>query len=133
MSNSITTAVMDLAQADYIVGHNIIGYDLPLIKKLYPFFKPTGVIIDTLLLSRLYHSRLMSIDKEKNWKHMPLQLYGRHSLEAYGYRLNEYKGNFGKVTDWSDWSQDMEDYCIQDVNVTRRLWKHFLPYLNGLR
>ena len=133
MSNSITTAVMDLAQADYIVGHNIIGYDLPLIRKLYPFFKPTGVIIDTLLLSRLYHSRLMSIDKEKNWKHMPLQLYGRHSLEAYGYRLNEYKGNFGKVTDWSDWSQDMEDYCIQDVNVTRRLWKHFLPYLNGLR
>ncbi len=124
---------MDLAQADYIVGHNIIGYDLPLIRKLYPFFKPTGVIIDTLLLSRLYHSRLMSIDKEKNWKHMPLQLYGRHSLEAYGYRLNEYKGNFGKVTDWSDWSQDMEDYCIQDVNVTRRLWKHFLPYLNGSR
>ena len=133
MSNSITTAVMDLAQADYIVGHNIIGYDLPLIRKLYPFFKPTGVIIDTLLLSRLYHSRLMSIDKEKNWKHMPLQLYGRHSLEAYGYRLNEYKGNFGKLTDWSDWSQEMEDYCKQDVNVTRRLWKHFLPYLNGLR
>ena len=133
MSNSITTAVMDLAQADYIVGHNIIGYDLPLIRKLYPFFKPTGVIIDTLLLSRLYHSRLMSIDKEKNWKHMPLQLYGRHSLEAYGYRLGEYKGNFGKLTDWSDWSQDMEDYCKQDVTVTRRLWKHFLPYLNGLR
>ena len=133
MSNSITTAVMDLAQADYIVGHNIIGYDLPLIRKLYPFFKPTGVIIDTLLLSRLYHSRLMSIDKEKNWKHMPLQLYGRHSLEAYGYRLNEYKGNFGKLTDWGDWSQEMEDYCIQDVNVTRRLWKHFLPYLNGSR
>ena len=64
---------------------------------------------------------------------MPLQLYGRHSLEAYGYRLGEYKGNFGKLTDWSDWSQDMEDYCKQDVNVTRRLWKHFLPYLNGLR
>ena len=123
----------DLAQADYIVGHNIIGYDLPLIRKLYPIFKPTGVIIDTLLLSRLYHSRLMSIDKEKNWKHMPLQLYGPHSLEAYGYRLGEYKGNFGKLTDWSDWSQDMEDYCKQDVNVTRRLWKHFLPYLNGLR
>ena len=25
---------------------------------------------------------------------MPLQLYGRHSLEAYGYRLGEYKGKF---------------------------------------
>ena len=32
MSNSITTAVMDLAQADYIVGHNIIGYDIPMLE-----------------------------------------------------------------------------------------------------
>ena len=75
----------------------------------------------------------MSIDKERNWKDMPLQLYGRHSLEAYGFRLGLNKGNFSQDTDWKDWSQDMEDYCIQDVNVTRRLWKHFTPYLNGSR
>ena len=31
-----------------------------------------------------------------------LQLYGRHSLEAYGYRLGEYKGDFGKHSDWQD-------------------------------
>ena len=133
LSSPITTAVQYIQQADYLVGHNIIGYDLPLIRKLYPFFNPTGVIVDTLLLSRLYHSRLMSIDKERNWKHMPLQLYGRHSLEAYGYRLGEYKGAFSKDTDWKEWSQEMEDYCTQDVNVTRRLWKHFTPYLNGSR
>ena len=64
---------------------------------------------------------------------MPLQLYGRHSLEAYGYRLGEYKGNFSQSTDWKEWSQEMEDYCVQDVNVTEKLWKHFLPYLNGSR
>ena len=67
------------------------------------------------------------------WQTVPLQLYGRHSLESYGYRLSEYKGNFAKNTDWSEWSKEMEDYCIQDVNVTTKLWKHFLPYLNGLR
>ncbi len=47
------------------------------------------------------------------------QMYGRHSLEAWGYRLGEYKGSFSKTTDWKEWSQEMEDYCIQDVVVTK--------------
>ena len=130
---SITTGVSTLEVADVLVGHNIIGFDLPIIKKLYPWFNPTGIIVDTLLLSRLYHPNLLDIDKARCWKHMPLQLYGRHSLESYGYRLNEYKGNFGKTTDWSEWSQEMQDYCEQDVAVTTKLCKHFHKYLNGSR
>ena len=133
MSSPIIRAIQYIEQASVIVGHNIIWYDLPLIRKLYPFFKPDGCIVDTLLLSRLYHPRLMQLDKEKNWPHMPLQLYGRHSLEAYGYRLGEYKGEFGKTTDWEEWSQELEDYCIQDVRVTQKLCDHFHPYLSGLR
>ncbi len=131
MSTPVTQAVCLLQHAKVIVGHNIIGYDLPLIKKLYPFFEYEGIVIDTLLLSRLYHTNLFDVDKSKNWPHMPLQLYGRHSLEAYGYRLGEYKGNFGKTTDWSEWSQEMEDYCAQDVVVTKKLCDHFRPYLDG--
>ena len=130
---SVTTGLSYLETADVLVGHNIIGFDIPVIKKLYPWFNPRGTIVDTLLLSRLYHPNLFDIDKRHNWKHMPLQLYGRHSLEAYGYRLNEYKGNFAKTTDWKEWSQEMQDYCIQDVVVTTKLCKHFLPYLDGSR
>ena len=133
MSSPIVRAIQYIEQASIICGHNIIGYDLPVIKKLYPFFEPSGIIIDTLLLSRLYHPRLMLLDKERNWPHMPLQLYGRHSLEAYGYRLGEYKGDYGKTTDWKEWSQELEDYCVQDVAVTRKLCDHFHPYLSGLR
>ena len=128
---SITTAISHLEVADTIIGHNIIGFDIPIIKKLYTYFNPSGTIVDTLILSRLYHPNLFDIDKKRNWKHMPLQLYGRHSLESYGYRLSEYKGNFAKTTDWSEWSQEMQDYCIQDVVVTNKLCKHFLPYLTG--
>ena len=131
MSSPVVRAVQHIQMADYIIGHNILGFDLPLIKSLYPFFNPIGTVIDTLLLSRLYHPNLLDIDKKHEWKHMPLQLYGRHSLEAYGYRLGEYKGNFAKTTDWSDWSQEMEDYCVQDVKVTTKLWNHFQKYLNG--
>ena len=128
---SITTALTWLEVADYIIGHNIIGFDIPIIKKFYNWFNPRGTIIDTLLLSKLYHQNLYDIDQEKNWPHMPLQLYGRHSLEAYGYRLGEYKGAFGKTTDWKEWSQEMQDYCEQDVAVTTKLCDHFHPYLSG--
>ena len=130
---SITTAISHLEVADVIIGHNIIGFDIPVIKKLYPYFNPTGVIIDTLLLSRLYHPNLLDIDKKQEWKDMPTKLYGSHSLEAYGYRLGLYKGDFGKDTDWKEWSQEMQDYCIQDVKVTEKLCEHFRPYLLGSR
>ncbi len=131
MSSPVVRAVQHLEMADYIIGHNIVGYDIPVLKNIYNWFNPTGVIIDTLLLSRLYHPNLLSIDKQRAWKHMPLQMYGRHSLESYGYRLGKYKGNFAKTTDWKEWSQEMEDYCVQDVNVTITLWEHFHKYLNG--
>ena len=129
----IVRAITTLEEADRIVGHNIINYDLRVIAKLYPFFSPVGDVIDTLLLSRLYHPNLMEIDKRQVWKNMPLKLYGRHSLEAYGYRLGEYKGDFGKDANWTEWSQEMQDYCQQDVVVTTKLCNHFRPYLSGSR
>ena len=129
LSNPVVRAAQYIEQADRIIGHNIIGFDLPIIKKIYPWFDPQGEIIDTLVLSRLYHPNMMEIDKRRNVPRMPMQLYGRHSLEAYGYRLGEYKGDFGKTSDWKEWSQEMQDYCIQDVNVTTKLCEHFRPYL----
>ena len=130
-NGSITTAISHLEVADTVVGHNIIGYDLPLIKKLYPYFTYPPVIVDTLLLSRLYHPNLYDIDKKHEWKDMPTKLYGSHSLEAYGYRLGLRKGDYGKDTDWKEWSQEMQDYCVQDVKVTEKLCEHFRPYLLG--
>ena len=130
-NRSITTALTTLETADTVVGHNIIGFDLPLIKRLYPFFTYPPVIVDTLLLSRLYHPNLYDIDKNREWKDMPTKLYGSHSLKAYGYRLGLHKGDFGEDTDWKEWSQEMQDYCVQDVRVTEKLCEHFRPYLLG--
>ena len=127
----VVRGVQLLDDAEEIAGHNIIGFDLPIIRKFFPWFQRIGDCLDTLLLSRLYHPNLIDIDKRHCWKHMPLQLYGRHSLEAYGYRLGEYKGEFGKDTDWKDWSQSMQDYMVQDVVVTNKLCEHFYPYLSG--
>ena len=130
---SISEGIGRLLVADTLVGHNIIGFDLPCLGKLYNYFTPRARIVDTLLLSRLYHPNILDIDRNRTWRHMPLQLYGRHSLESYGYRLGEYKGEFGKTSDWSEWSQEMEDYCAQDVEVTKKLCDHFHPYLTSSR
>lgn len=53
---------------------------------------------------------------------LPDHLKGKHSLEAWGLRIGFPKGNFSKNTDWSQWSQEMEDYCAQDVRVTAALF-----------
>jgi len=45
----IIRAVQYIELADRVIGHNIIGFDLPIIKKIYPWFNPQGEIIDTLI------------------------------------------------------------------------------------
>tara|TARA_A200000113_G_scaffold221492_1_gene233429 strand:- start:61 stop:594 length:534 start_codon:yes stop_codon:yes gene_type:complete len=125
----ITEGLHWLSSADVLVGHNSIGFDLPVLRKTYPWFKFSGTVLDTLILSRLYHPNMIEIDKKRQWPRMPLQLYGRHSLESYGYRLGEYKGEFGKTSDWQEWSQEMQDYCVQDVHVTTKLCEHFRPLM----
>lgn len=129
----IVRGVQRLEDGDVLVGHNIISYDIPVIKKIYPWFDPQALVVDTLLLSRLYHTDLLETDHKRKVQNMDLKLYGRHSLEAWGHRLHEYKGEFGKTTDWSDWSPEMEAYCCQDVKVTTKVCDHFHPYLTGSR
>jgi uncharacterized protein YprB with RNaseH-like and TPR domain len=129
----LTRGIQRLEDANQIVGHNIINYDIPVIRKLYPWFSPVGRILDTLVLSRSCHPDILNTDKLRKWDKMPLQMYGRHSLESYGYRLGEYKGDYGKTADWKEWSKEMEEYMVQDVVVTKKLWNHFQPFLTGSR
>lgn len=91
-----------LMQADTLIGHNIIGYDLPALKKLYPEFEYKGEVVDTLILSRLRYPQL-----------------GSHSLKAWGERLKFPKDEH---TDFSYFSPDMLNYCIQDVMVSYKLY-----------
>ena len=128
---SICTGLNMLMAADNIISHNGIAYDVPQAQKHYPFFRELmAKHWDTLILSRFYHPNLMQIDLKRKWAYMPARLYGSHSLEAYGYRLKCYKGEFGKHTDWSEWSPEMQEYCKQDVAVLVKLWNHFQKSLN---
>ena len=126
---SITTGISSLEVATNLISHNGMAYDTPQIRTHYPYFQCKGNHWDTLILSRFFHPNLLDIDLKRKWSYMPARLYGSHSLEAYGYRLKCYKGEFCKNTDWKEWSQEMQDYCQQDVTVLTKLWEHFRKYL----
>lgn len=120
---SIEMGIERLLRSDVLIGHNIIGYDIPLIKEQYDF-DYEGEIIDTLVLSRLFYPHILDRDYERRPTGMPQKLYGRHSLEAWGYRLKCFKGDYAKHEGaWETYSPEMLSYCIQDTAVTLKVYE----------
>jgi DNA polymerase-1 len=94
--------------ADKFVMHNGLGFDAPVVNRLIA----EGTIDLDRVVDTLVVSRLVKYDVEG----------GSHSLDAWGQRLGFPKG---KHSDWSKLSQEMIDYCRQDVNVLVKLFKKF--------
>ena len=109
-----------LKKATLIIGHSVMGFDLPAIEKVTGY-KYKGEILDTLLCSRLIWSNQTEIDYGK--KELPPKLIGKHSIESWGYRLGLRKGDFAQTATFDVWTQDMQDYCERDVEVTYLLYK----------
>jgi DNA polymerase I len=121
--DSIAAGLEHLATADVLIGQNILFYDIPVIRKLYPFYTFAAArIIDTLITTRLIwpKEKLYDMDTEQ-YTQVPTKLRGSASLKAWGYRLSDYKINF---KDFKEYSEEMLAYCIQDVNVTTQLFRH---------
>jgi len=110
-----------LSQADELWGHNTIGYDLEAIREIYPKWTTKAKHFDTLILSRLFFTDLLDRDFRSKPANMPGNLYGRHSLEAWGHRLRCHKGDY--TGGWETYTPEMLDYCIQDTAVNMKLWE----------
>ena len=95
-----------LQEADKIIGHNIIGYDIPVIKKLkgVDLYNPNKVV-DTLVLSRLFNPT-----RE-----------GGHSIAKWGYKLGLPKKD---SPEWTCFTKEMLDYCEQDVVINNKLFNY---------
>lgn len=134
----IESGVRMLAEAEEIVGHNIIKFDIPAIQKLYPGFKPKGRVLDTLVLARQFWPEISDSDEQlvKKGKMKP-KLRGRFSLEAFGVRLGEDKGDYSEIMKakgldpWAELNQDMVDYNVQDVVVNRKLYDYAMKVWRG--
>lgn len=125
-SSLINGEVELLEGATELIGHNVIAFDLPVLQKLMPSLKITAKVTDTLVISRLIHSDLKAEDAPRLIaKSISPKLYGSHSLEAWGERLGLHKGNY--EGGFEVWSQEMQDYCEQDVKVTQKLYQYLKP------
>jgi DNA polymerase I-like protein with 3'-5' exonuclease and polymerase domains len=131
----IEDGIWMLHDADQIIGHNIIGFDIPAIQLIYPEFQPkVEQVYDTLVMSRVIWADLMDRDaKAIATGRLEKRLRGSHGLEAWGQRLGAWKGDYSKemkakgLDPWAEWNPEMQSYCEQDVFVTLKL----LELING--
>jgi DNA polymerase-1 len=119
--DNLKNCIERIELADEIIGHNVLAYDLPVLEKLWGF-KYEGKVTDTLVCSRTIWPNLGEIDQSQ--KKLNQKLWGSHSLKAWGYRLNEHKGEFndGNPDSFKTFSMDMLHYCVQDTLVTDKLF-----------
>lgn len=113
----VEDGVKMLEAAHRISAHNGIDYDGPVLKKLYNAALPP--MIDTVILSRLLYP-------------------DRFTHPAGGSRLKDWgkfladkglisRGKDEAPVDWTQWSQEMHDYCSQDVSVGVAILKYLMP------
>ncbi len=122
--DSINDGLELLSKADTLIGHNVIDYDLRLLKKLHDF-EYDGHVLDTLVYSRTIWPDVKEIDFKLHKRgSFPQKLIGSHSLKAWGYRLGELKGDFNSGSEsFAAYTTEMLDYCIQDTAVTEKLYR----------
>ena len=117
---SMEFALQLLSDADRIYGHNIIRFDIPMLKKFFPDWTPPDAQTDSMVASRLVWAHLKKLD----WAlvqagKLPVHLVGKHKLVAWGYRLGLLKDEY--ETDWQTWTPEGTEYCEQDNTVAKAL------------
>ena len=118
-----------LTNCKLLVGHNILGYDLPVLmlfdvleyKVGYPgqsstVFGKECKLMDTLILSKLHNP-----DR--------LDHYGKHALEAFGKRTGTYKIQFG--SDFSKATWQMFSYCSGDTLTSVATYNYLMEEEEG--
>lgn len=108
-----------IKEDDVLIAHNGFGFDYFVL-----YFKDIITIdqmrryYDTLIIAKLATSKVQLEQRDFYRRGFPKRLVGSYSLKAFGYRLGEYKEEFSQFTHYS---QEMLDYCMQDCRVTLKL------------
>tara|TARA_R110000851_G_scaffold90285_2_gene197309 strand:- start:10863 stop:12581 length:1719 start_codon:yes stop_codon:yes gene_type:complete len=115
------TLIPLIRKADWLIGHNLIGFDAPILNKLWGTRIGWKKVRDTLIMSRLFNPSIEN----------------GHSLAAWGKRLGNNKVEYTRIWHWMKGLQfdkqsmlpydDPVDslnrfYCKQDVAVTVELY-----------
>lgn len=95
-----------IERSESIAGHNIVGFDAPVLRSIWGIGIPLRKVQDTLVLSRLANP----------------ERQGGHSLEDWGVRLGYPKGDFTDHDNRSPEAQVLRiEYCKRDVQLTAQV------------
>lgn len=114
-----------LSESEAFGGHNLIGYDIPVVQKLYPQWTYRARVFDTLPCVNVIWTDIKDRDfaalKSGRLPHefQKAGLIGRQSLEAWGYRLGVLKGTYSGS--WEHFTQELDKYGRQDPGVSLSL------------
>lgn len=119
--DQIEEALDHLNRGDVLIGHNIIGHDFPVIRRLHKRDFKHKKIVDTLLVSRQQRPN-RSVPPHCPVKHAP------HSVEAWGYRLGHRKVDHD---DWENYSPEMLHRCGEDVLINVKIYEALIKEGKG--
>ena len=96
--DDISSGLSFLRNADALIGHNIIGYDLAVIANLYDVHFFDKKLYDTWIMSQV----------------LKYKRPHKHGLGGWGEHLEYSKFDFDN---WSEFSEEMLEYCVRDVEL----------------
>lgn len=115
--HTIQSGVKYLMDCDEIIGHYVLGFDVPCIKKFYPWFEPKKVT-DTLVLSRL-------LNPDRGFGGKFKSSHAGHSVEAWAPKFNLTKVEV-KNNDFSIFDDNLEARCRSDVEIQLQIYLSLL-------
>ena len=110
--NKLEEGYAFLESANKLIGHNIVGFDIPMVEKFGGVNLGGKTVVDTLVLSRLFN---------------PIR-EGGHSLEVWGSKLGLPKIEFD---DYQNYSLDMLNYCVRDVQLNTLVFERLKKESKG--
>jgi hypothetical protein len=122
----IQNGLIELAKAERIVGHNVLGFDIPALGKLYSFHPPLVKVLDTMVMAKCIVPDVRNDDFLRN--KFDKTLVGSHSLKAWGLRLDKLtKLSYGEEDGaFDEYNEDMRKYCERDTIVTQLLYDYLM-------
>lgn len=149
-AGDIEEGIFVLGNARELLAHNGIAFDYLVLDKLHPDWDNWGNPdrLDSIVMTSVIYPELKSTDfacrEAGYWRILGDEnpcpekmggIIGSHSLAAWGHRLGEHKGDFDPRKHFEEevtvshawkhvgWQPEMDDYCVQDVVVTEKLWR----------
>jgi DNA polymerase I-like protein with 3'-5' exonuclease and polymerase domains len=124
--SEIEVGLHRLMDADVLVAHNGIKFDIPALQQFYPWFKPTAKIHDTLIMSRL---------SMFDWYTHTLSAWGKYLKFFKGDYAQNFKDEYCKIhgckkapegVEWEQYCPEMGEYCILDVDLNIKVYNKLI-------